>query len=177
MCEGDCKVQFYDVDVSEVVVTPDSGNGADCPKSPRAEVIADALQAYFVVIGCKETDCECVLFRETEFEWTDWQAYDVPAGKEIVIVKPDFTSCKYTLTGTYYVSSSIGDGVCMKKPKDWKGHKRRKSRKVRPKNAGEKTPEEPKKKVGPKKAGYKIRRLRRAVRSRLRGSARRLPQG
>lgn len=177
MCEGECRIQFYDVDVSEVVVTPDPGNKADCPKAPSTEDVADALQTYFVVIGCKEENCECIPFRDDHYFWTDWQTYDVPAGKEIIIVRADFTTCKYTLTGTYYVSSTIADGVCMKKPKDWKGHPRQKSRKKRTKKGGEKAPDKPKKKAGPKKAGYRIPRLRRIARSRPRRGARRLPPG
>lgn len=164
MCEGTCQVQFYDVDVSEVVVTPDANNPKDCPAAPTPEEIADVLQSYFATVGCKEPDCECILFYPTDAAtpFTPWQAYDVPAGKEIVVVRPDFSTCKYALSGTYYVSSGIKDGLCMKKPKDFPGHPRKKNPKPRPKKSdkpegGEKKKEKPKKKAGHKRTGRRVR--------------------
>lgn len=126
MCEGRCQVQFYDVDVSGVTAAADSGNPKECSAILTAQEIADALQPPAVAIGCKESDCECILFANQTPTWTAWQTYDVPRELLTFAGKDASKPCHYTLTGgTYQVSSCIEDGLCMKQPKNWKGHGRR----------------------------------------------------
>jgi len=146
MCEGRCEVQFYDVDATGVTAKADPDNKSYCPAAPTQQQIADHLQPPSVQIGCKEADCVCVLYPNQTPTWTDWQTYDA-TGKELIIFVGDGISkpCKYTLTGTYQVSSCIEDGLCMKKPEGWKGHGRRRNpnRPKKPGKSGE--PEKPKK--------------------------------
>lgn len=124
-CQGSCKVQLFDVDVSDikvqvVQVAPDgktapSGPQYGCPDLSLDEQ-ADKLQPPFVKIeGCKDNDCVCVP-TDNNPQWTDWLTYN--ANAEITqpnTTNPNYT-CKYTLTGTYIVSSAVVDGVCMNKP-------------------------------------------------------------
>ena len=152
MCEGRCQVQFYDVDFSGVTITADKDNGNWCTAQPTQE-ITDQVQPYFVKIGCKEDDCVCELYPDQAPQWTDWETYTAPNEVIIFVGKGTDKPCKYTLTGTYKVATSIEDGLCIKTPNGWKPYARRK--KPAKKAGGGPAAPGPKK---PKKASSKPRR-------------------
>lgn len=124
-CQGDCKVQLYDVDVTGVKVdvtvvgkadgTPVPSHIPGCP-ALSADEIADKLQPPSTKIeGCKDDECVCVP-TDSNPTWTDWLTYN--ATGEIRKDDPGNprNSCVYTFSGTYIVSSAVVSGVCMKKP-------------------------------------------------------------
>src|SRR5580692_10949315 len=123
MCQGDCKVQLYDVHftgtVGNQLIDKNTRQKIDVGGNPCGlglDATTDALQPYMVKLeGCADKDCICDLNQE-DLKWSDWLTYvadvvvDYPApqgagGADAI--------CQSTITGYYQVSSATATGVCM----------------------------------------------------------------
>jgi hypothetical protein len=125
MCKGSCKVQIYDVSPVDVNVTLVKGQKPPCPEKPYPSEIADHLLAYSVTVeGCDDAKCECIPLADAALHWSKWASYSVPKDSTLYVERfsksggsPTVTICEYELTGQYWVSSAVVDGVCQDKPR------------------------------------------------------------
>lgn len=119
-CEdgGTCQVLVFDVDVSSVDVTPAAKNSNKCPKKPTFEEIAVHLHPYKKPVKkCDDAACECIPIDDgNDKAWTAWAKYPIPAAKATLTVKRGDENCAYTLSGSYWVSSKLFNGLCLDKP-------------------------------------------------------------
>lgn len=142
-CGGECKIQVYDFDFSDLRVGDPAGKG--CAKLSLSDLEADiSAEIAKSFDGFPEapigplcgTDCECVPL-DKEPEWALWQQRSI----NVVIDKgPSKTSsdrCGYGVFGTYWICSAILPGICYKKdpshPRTWKRPKNPKRPKTAPK--------------------------------------------
>jgi hypothetical protein len=145
--KGECRLRIFDVSVSNVKATliKTEPPGAHCPAELGPDAVADALQSYLVILeGCADKTCECIPVEDGSTRWTDWSTNIVPEGTTIEIRRRVLPAdkeivCTYALTGSYEVSATIVDGICMKKPvsqERLKNSKRPKSEPAKQESAG-----------------------------------------
>ena len=115
-CKGKCQLQIYDVDIDDVKFKLITNPPGDCTSRPDSEidyVIHHFFQPYLEKLsGCDDPSCNCVPTEENP-KWTDWQEYMAPT-EPVKLELFENVHCEYKVSGYYYVSSAVVDGVCMK---------------------------------------------------------------
>jgi hypothetical protein len=144
-CSGECKIQIYDFDFSDLQVKPVSPADTKryiCYPPDAAQIEAAILESFASSIPPKWQDtsvgavtcadiggpnCVCIPREPDASQWSQWQRdtlqpTKVTSGKAVEDKKGAPTptvsnvDCVYEVSGAYWISSAIALGNCQPKP-------------------------------------------------------------